>query len=44
MADELKSFKKDWQRWSATEKMIAVTVLILVAATLVGAPITVGLL
>jgi len=43
MTDELKSFKKDWQRWSATEKMIAVTLLIVVTA-LLGAPVTAGLL
>jgi hypothetical protein len=40
---ELKSFRKDWSRWSVAEKLCAVTFLILVAA-LIGAPVTVALL
>ncbi|WP_281280305.1 hypothetical protein [Azospirillum ramasamyi] len=36
MADELKSFRKDWKRWSPAERLAAVTVLILIA--LLGAP------
>lgn len=43
MADELKSFKKDWQRWSAREKMIAITLLIALIA-LLGSPVGAGLL
>ncbi|MGF7177743.1 hypothetical protein [Azospirillum doebereinerae] len=43
MTNELKSFKKDWQRWSAAEKMIALTALVALAA-LLGAPVTAGLL
>lgn len=40
MARELKSFKKDWQRWSMAEKLIAVA--LLVAATVVlGGPVTI---
>lgn len=42
MARELKSFKKDWQRWSAAEKLIAVTLLV-VATVILGGPVT-GLL
>ncbi|MCP1608841.1 hypothetical protein J2848_000477 [Azospirillum lipoferum] len=41
MADELKSFRKDWKRWSTTERLIAVTVLVLIA--LLGAPAAAGL-
>lgn len=37
MADQLKSFRKDWQRWSSTEKLVAVTVILAIAA-LLGAP------
>ncbi|WP_298364639.1 hypothetical protein [Azospirillum sp.] len=40
---ELKSFRKDWDRWSVAEKLCAVTLLVLVAA-LIGAPVTVALL
>lgn len=36
MADELKSFRKDWKRWSTAERLIAVTLLVL--AALLGAP------
>jgi len=43
MTDELKSFKKDWQRWSAKEKLIAVTMLIALVA-LLGGPVGAGLL
>lgn len=43
MTNELKSFKRDWQRWSAAEKMVAVTVLAVLAA-LLGAPVTTVLL
>ncbi|CAO3431064.1 hypothetical protein [Azospirillum doebereinerae] len=43
MTNELKSFKKDWQRWSSAEKMIALTALVVLAA-LLGAPVTAGLL
>ncbi|WP_282183904.1 hypothetical protein [Azospirillum sp. TSO35-2] len=37
MADELKSFKRDWQRWSSAEKLTAVSALIVIA-TLLGVP------
>ncbi len=43
MTGELKSFKKDWQRWSALEKLAAVTMLVVVTA-LLSAPVTAGLL
>ena len=43
MTDELKSFKKDWERWSGAEKLTAVTLLILLTA-LLGGPVTLGLL
>lgn len=43
MTDDLKSFKKDWQRWSSGEKLVAVTLLLLVTAVL-GGPVTFGLL
>lgn len=38
MADQLKSFRKDWQRWSAAEKLTAVSLLVTLAA-LLGAPL-----
>lgn len=41
MADELKSFRRDWKRWSPAERLIAVTVLALMA--LLGAPAAAGL-
>ncbi|CAO3420871.1 MULTISPECIES: hypothetical protein [Azospirillum] len=40
MAQDLKSFKKDWQRWSAAEKLTAVAILI-VAAVALGGPVTI---
>jgi len=43
MTNELKSFKKHWQRWSAAEKMAALTALAVLTA-LLGAPVTAGLL
>lgn len=43
MTDELKSFKKDWQRWSPAEKLVAVTVLIVITAV-IGGPVTIGLM
>ncbi|WP_282189089.1 hypothetical protein [Azospirillum sp. SYSU D00513] len=42
MAQELKSFRKDWQRWSRTERAMAVALAVLVAAIL-GGPISQGL-
>ncbi len=42
MTNDLKSFKRDWQRWSAKEKMIAVTALVALAALL--GPLGAGLL
>ena len=41
MADELKSFRRDWKRWSTAERLIAVTLLVL--AALLGAPAAAGL-
>lgn len=41
MAQDLKSFKRDWQRWSRVERMSA---LALLAATALGGPLTLGLL
>ncbi|WP_257792283.1 hypothetical protein [Azospirillum humicireducens] len=41
MADELKSFRKDWKRWSSAERLVAVTILVLIA--LLGAPVAAGL-
>ncbi|WP_281262029.1 hypothetical protein [Azospirillum thermophilum] len=43
MTNELKSFKKDWQRWSPAERLAAVTLLIVLAVVL-GGPVTIGLL
>lgn len=43
MTDDLKSFKKDWQRWSSAEKLVAVTVVLVITAIL-GGPATLGLL
>ena len=40
MAQDLKSFKKDWQRWSAAEKLTAVAILI-VAAVALGGPVSI---
>ncbi len=40
MAQDLKSFKKDWQRWSAAEKLVAVALLV-VATLALGGPVTV---
>ncbi|WP_281378751.1 hypothetical protein [Azospirillum oleiclasticum] len=39
MADQLKSFRKDWQRWTAVERVGAV-VLLVAAAALLGGPLT----
>lgn len=39
MARELKSFKKDWQRWTISEKLIAVALLV-VATIVLGGPVT----
>ncbi|WP_256373230.1 hypothetical protein [Azospirillum sp. B510] len=41
MADELKSFRRDWKRWSQTERLVAVSVLLLIV--LLGAPAAAGL-
>lgn len=43
MAEELKSFRKDWQRWSGVERATIIVILVLVVA-LVGAPVTISLL
>lgn len=43
MANDLKSFKKDWQRWSAAERLIAIAVLLGVTV-LLGGPLTLGIL
>ncbi|WP_372398711.1 hypothetical protein ABMY26_18855 [Azospirillum sp. HJ39] len=34
MADELKSFRKDWKRWSPVERLTAVTILLVIAMLL----------
>ncbi|MBP2293467.1 MULTISPECIES: hypothetical protein [Azospirillum] len=39
MAQDLKSFKKDWQRWSPAEKLVAVALLV-VATVVLGGPVT----
>ncbi len=43
MSKDLKSFKKDWQRWTRVERLTAIA--LLVAATVVlGGPLTLGIL
>lgn len=39
MAQQLKSFKKDWQRWSPAEKLVAIALLV-VATVVLGGPVT----
>ncbi len=39
MAQDLKSFKKDWQRWSPAEKLVAIALLV-VATVVLGGPVT----
>lgn len=43
MADQLKSFRKDWQRWSLPERAMAVVMLV-AATLLLSGPITLALL
>lgn len=43
MSNDLKSFKKDWQRWSAVERL-TVIVLLLGATIALGGPLTLGIL
>lgn len=38
MSNDLKSFKKDWQRWSRVERLVAITLLVVVTAAL-GSPL-----
>ena len=40
MAQDLKSFKKDWQRWSPAEKLTAIALLV-VATVVLGGPVTI---
>lgn len=42
MERELRSFRKDWQRWSLSERAFAVA-LAAAAALLLGAPVTYGM-
>ena len=42
MAQGLKSFKKDWQRWSPAERATAIA-LAVVAAVILGGPFTLGI-
>lgn len=43
MSNDLKSFKKDWQRWSRVERLTAVALLV-GATALLGGPLTFGIL
>ncbi|HYD71102.1 hypothetical protein [Azospirillum sp.] len=43
MAHELKSFRRDWQRWSPVERLAAI-VLLVTATVILGGPVTLGLL
>lgn len=41
MGNDLKSFKKDWQRWSRVERLTALALLFVGAAAVLGGPLTV---
>lgn len=43
MSEDLKSFKKDWQRWTRVERLTAIVLLIGATAAL-GGPLTMGVL
>lgn len=43
VADQLKSFRKDWQRWSLAERAVAVA-LVVAATLLLSGPFTLPLL
>ena len=43
MSNDLKSFKKDWQRWTRVERLTAIALLAGVTAVL-GGPLTMGIL
>ncbi|HYG91035.1 MAG TPA: hypothetical protein VD978_32805 [Azospirillum sp.] len=44
MGDDLKSFKKDWQRWSRVERLSAIVLLFGATATILGGSLTFGML
>ena len=43
MSNDLKSFKKDWQRWTRVERLTAIALLVGATAAL-GGPLTLGIL
>lgn len=39
MAQQLKSFKRDWKRWTSSERAAAIALLLAIAAA-IGGPLT----